>query len=126
MTIKYLCKNLEGTYDLFDKLPDETLKYYKVLLESERLICPVMGINYLTQPVDFEVINCSDVIFVREPDNKFDSQAIMIMVGDTKIGYVPQVLTYLYGRFEQAYMFLSFDSTPHIDIELAPCDQNHE
>lgn len=37
---------------------------------------------------------------VKEPDNEFDSDAISILVGKTKIGYVPRVDTLTISNFE--------------------------
>ena len=68
----------------------------------------VMGINHIDGVIEklrkLEV--GQKLTLLLEPDNPYDKRAILVMNGDTKLGYVPRRLNGLLSRLMNAGKFL--------------------
>ena len=81
-------------YDENSKLRKENYKFNSILgllMENQPVNTRISGIYYLEDKsvIDDAKIN-TPVTLVREKDNEYDSNAILVLLNDKKLGYVPR------------------------------------
>ncbi len=68
----------------------------------------VAGTSYLKDNSVLESINVGDILSLQREDNKFDSNAILVLNGDKKkIGYVPEKDNIVFARLMDAGKLLT-------------------
>jgi len=59
------------------------------------IITKIVGVTYDAAQDNIRMFGCKDIgsfALVREPDNPHDKNAIRVMLGDKKLGYVPRAI----------------------------------
>jgi len=90
--------------DIYNRIP-ESIAFNGVGESFYRHnIITLMQPRTTTEHYLYEVLN-ADVCLVLEPNNQYDKNAVMIMVNDVLIGYVPRNHARSVGRFKDYYTF---------------------
>jgi hypothetical protein len=68
----------------------------------------VAGTTHLADPSVLDTIQAGDKLLLMRENNKFDSNAVMILTGDKKkLGYVPEKDNIVFARLMDAGKFLT-------------------
>ena len=65
----------------------------------------IAGTTHLDDSSVLDEIKVGDMLTLRREDNKFDSNAILILLGERKVGYVPEKDNIIFARLMDAVMF---------------------
>ena len=62
----------------------------------------IAGTTHLDDSSVLDEIKVGDMLTLRREDNKFDSNAILILLGERKVGYVPEKDNIIFARLMDA------------------------
>lgn len=115
-------KNLIGLYGIAS-LPLEMVKqYHKVYL----LQCFVRGFRYYNGPKIISEINKSGLLeLVREPENKYDNNAIALYFNNQKIGFIPMESNEILSVLIDADLLKVQAEITHIEPQAADWEKIH-
>lgn len=67
----------------------------------------IAGTTHVDEPAALDELVVDDLLTLQREDNKFDTNAIMIMHGDKRVGYVPERDNIIFARLMDAGKLLS-------------------